>query len=238
VAVAIGGAVQIIPALVFNKAANVEDRIQKLYTPLELAGRDLYVAHGCYNCHSQMIRTLRPDVMRYGDYSRLGESIYDHPFQWGSKRTGPDLAREGGKRGDGWQYRHFLDPRSIDEDSNMPSYHFLNHEEIDFDALPGKIAAQRRLGVPYEPMTREEIIDSARKQANDIAQRIVDAREIVPGMESLPPNDQVRDLSERRIIALIAYIQKLGAYEAVEPGAPRDRKLFNPPDQFHRVGSK
>jgi cbb3-type cytochrome oxidase cytochrome c subunit len=98
VAVALGGLIQIIPTITVNTAKNMEDRIQQLYTPLELAGRDIYVSEGCYNCHSQMIRTMLPDVLRYGDYSRLGESIYDHPFQWGSKRTGPDLAREGGAR--------------------------------------------------------------------------------------------------------------------------------------------
>jgi cytochrome c oxidase cbb3-type subunit I/II len=113
VAVALGGLIQIIPTVMVNSAKNIEDRVQQPYTPLELAGRDIYVSEGCYNCHSQMIRTMLPDVLRYGDYSRLGESIYDHPFQWGSKRTGPDLAREGGKYPHSWHYDHMKDPRSI-----------------------------------------------------------------------------------------------------------------------------
>ncbi|RYD48661.1 MAG: cytochrome-c oxidase, cbb3-type subunit I, partial [Verrucomicrobiaceae bacterium] len=139
-AVAIGGAVQIVPSLIVNREKNVEGRLQELYTPLELAGRDIYVAEGCYNCHSQMIRTLVPDVMRYGragvtdDYSHLGESLFDHPYQWGSKRTGPDLAREGGplatntrhmrvgKRGNDWHFNHFLNPRQTSPGSNMPAY--------------------------------------------------------------------------------------------------------------------
>ena len=143
IAVAIGGSVQIIPSLIVNRAKNIEGRLQELYTPLELAGRDLYVSEGCYNCHSQMIRTLVPDVMRYGrsgvkdDYSHLGESLYDHPYQWGSKRTGPDLAREGGplaagskymrvgKRGNDWHFNHFLNPRQISPGSNMPAYPWL-----------------------------------------------------------------------------------------------------------------
>jgi cytochrome c oxidase cbb3-type subunit I/II len=228
--VAIGGAVQIIPAVVFNSSQNVEDRIQQLYTPLELAGRDVYISEGCYNCHSQMIRTLEPDVMRYGDYSRLGESIYDHPFQWGSKRTGPDLAREGGRRGDDWHFNHFINPRALDEGSNMPNYHFLLDQKVDLKGLPGKIAVQRKVGVPYEAMTADVIKDQAQKQALDIATGLIrDAKVSVPGMEDLPPNDQIRNLSETQLIALIAYVQKLGAYDEVEP---TDKKpgLFNDPD--------
>jgi cytochrome c oxidase cbb3-type subunit I/II len=127
IAVAAGGLIQIIPTVIVQKAANVEDRIQVPYTPLELAGRDLYVREGCYLCHSQMIRTLVPDVLRYGDYSRLGESIYDHPFQWGSKRTGPDLARVGGKYPNNWHFIHMRDPRSISAGSNMPAFPWLHY---------------------------------------------------------------------------------------------------------------
>lgn len=237
-AVAVGGIVQIVPAIIFDSAANVEERKQKLYTPLELCGRDIYVAEGCFYCHSQMIRTLKPDIMRYGPgpkegYSRLGESIYDHPFQWGSKRTGPDLAREGGKRGDGWHLKHFINPRDIDEDSNMPSYHFLLDEKIVFKSLPPKIAVQRRVGVPYPPMRPNEIIDSARKQALEVAENIIGSKEFVPGMDQLPADEQIRQLSERRMVALIAYIQKLGDYEEVNPDNGRERKMLNPPDQFH-----
>ena len=233
VAVAIGGAVQIIPAIVFNSSANVEDRIQKLYSPLELAGRDVYISEGCYNCHSQMIRTLKPDVMRYGDYSRLGESIYDHPFQWGSKRTGPDLAREGGRRGDDWHFNHFVNPRALDDGSNMPDYGFLLDQETDLAALPGKIAVQRKIGVPYPAMTKDDIRDQAQKQALDIATRLIrDAKVTVPGMSELPAEEQIRNLSVTRMIALISYIQKLGAFDPVEPKKPR-RQLISPPDHNH-----
>src|SRR5664279_78867 len=113
----------------------VEDRLEVPWTPLELAGRDLYVSNGCYLCHSQMIRTLVPDVLRYGDYSRLGESIYDHPFQWGSKRTGPDLARVGGKYPNVWHLRHMEDPRSISVGSNMPTYPWLLANTLDTSTL-------------------------------------------------------------------------------------------------------
>ena len=160
VAVAIGGSVQIIPSLIVNREKNIEGRLQELYTPLELVGRDLYVSEGCYNCHSQMIRTLVPDVMRYGrsgvkdDFSHLGESLFDHPYQWGSKRTGPDLAREGGalavgskymrvgKRGNDWHFNHFLNPRQTSPGSNMPAYPWLFEKPADVKALPAKIAVQ------------------------------------------------------------------------------------------------
>jgi len=204
IAAAIGGAIQIIPTVTLNRATNVEDRIQVPYTPLELAGRDIYVSEGCYNCHSQMIRTLVPDVLRYGDYSRLGESIYDHPFQWGSKRTGPDLAREGNKRNNYWHYRHFMDPPSMSEGSNMPKYTWLAEKETDLDALPAKINALRRLGVPYsEDLTAEDIRQQALEQAIPIAKSIQAEGEMIT--------------PEKQMVALIAYLQKLGTFEERNP---------------------
>lgn len=199
VAVVIGGLIQIIPTVTVNSAKNVEDRVQKLYEPLELAGRDIYVSEGCYNCHSQMIRTLVPDVMRYGDYSRLGESIYDYPFQWGSKRTGPDLAREGGQRPDSWHYEHLMDPRAMSPQSNMPPYAHLNEKAFDQKSLPTKIAVQRRLGVPYPPMDATEIKMKALEQGVKIA------------TELKKSNIVVRPDSE--MVAVIAYLQKLGQFE-------------------------
>ena len=202
VAVAIGGAVQIIPTVTVNSSKNVEDRLQKLYTPLELAGRDIYVSEGCYNCHSQMIRTLVPDVMRYGrgqGYSRLGESIYDHPFQWGSKRTGPDLAREGGKQANIWHYRHLMDPR-IQAGSNMPSYHWMDKKDTDLKSLPKRIAVQRMLGVPYPAWRADEIRQKALDQATEISMDL--------------KNEGAYVAPEKQIIAVIAYLQKLGAFEA------------------------
>jgi cytochrome c oxidase cbb3-type subunit I/II len=199
VSVAIGGAIQIIPTVTVNTAKNLEGRIQQLYTPLELAGRDIYISEGCYNCHSQMIRTMRSDVLRYGDYSRLGESIYNHPFQWGSRRTGPDLAREGGFRPNSWHYDHFMDPRSISQGSNMPSFPWLANKKIDIKALPSKIAVLRTLGVPYPEWTDAEIEASVEDQA------ITLTKDLQANGKRLQPNTQMT--------ALIAYVQKLGAYE-------------------------
>jgi len=204
IAVVAGGLIQMIPTMVAHQGANVEGRRQIPYTPLELAGRDLYVGDGCYLCHSQMIRTLVPDVLRYGDYSRLGESVYDHPFQWGSKRNGPDLARVGGKYPNIWHLRHFEDPRSTSSGSNMPSFRWLLSDSLDLAGLPRKIAVQRALGVPYPIMTDAEVVAGARAQAKAIADDMLAA-----GASVAP---------DREVIAMIAYLQKLGKYE---PAAQR-----------------
>jgi len=201
ISVAAGGLVQIIPTVLVSKPDNVEDRLQIAYTPLELAGRDIYVREGCYNCHSQMIRTMVPDVLRYGDYSRLGESIYDYPFQWGSKRTGPDLARVGGKYPDIWHLRHMEDPRSISAGSNMPSYPWLSTNNTDVASLPAKINVQRILGVPYGPLSPQQIFDDVNAQAKAISKGLREAGAYVA--------------PEKEIIALIAYLQKLGQSENV-----------------------
>jgi cytochrome c oxidase cbb3-type subunit I/II len=205
-AVAAGGMIQIIPTVVAHKAANVEDKRQIPYSPLELAGRDIYVREGCYNCHSQMVRTLVPDVLRYGDYSRLGESIYDHPYQWGSKRTGPDLAHVGGKYSDVWHLRHMEDPRSVSVGSNMPAYPWLYTRNTDVAALPAKLTVQRTLGVPYPNWTPEQITTRVELQAKEIAQRLkADGGYVAP---------------EKEVVALIAYLQHLGKSEPVRQGAP------------------
>ena len=203
IAVTAGGLVQIIPTVLMHRAANVEDRRQVPYTPLELAGRDIFVSEGCYNCHSQMIRTLVPDVLRYGDYSRLGESIYDHPFQWGSKRTGPDLARVGSKYPNIWHYRHMENPRSVSAGSTMPNDPWLLTKATDTAALPGKISVQRMLGVPYPAWSPAEVFASVDAQAKAIADDLRAA-----GTSAAP---------DREIIALIAYLQKLGKFETVAP---------------------
>jgi len=148
------------------------DPNMRVYTPLELAGRNIYMREGCYACHSQMVRTLQDEVERYGPYSLAVESKYDHPMLWGSKRTGPDLAREGGARSDSWHYVHLLNPR-MNAGSRMPSYTWLAQKRTDFSSLPGKIAVQQRLGVPYPIMTPEEIEQRAREQALEVAGRIV-----------------------------------------------------------------
>ena len=208
-AAAIGGAIQIIPTVTVQRADNIEGRIQVPYTPLELAGRDIYVSEGCYNCHSQMIRTLVPEVMRYGDngqgggYSHLGESIYDFPYQWGSKRTGPDLAREGSHRSDDWHYWHMLDPRDISPGSNMPSYPWLFKKATKVSQLPNKINAMRMLGVPYPiDLSEEEIQAQVDAQANEIVARLAEK-----GAFTEP---------EKEIVALIAYLQKLGTYREIQ----------------------
>lgn len=205
-AIIAGGLIQIIPTVVAHNAASTEDRKQTPYTPLELAGRDLYVRDGCYLCHSQMIRTLVPDVLRYGDYSRLGESIYDHPFQWGSKRNGPDLARVGGKYPNVWHLRHMEDPRAISVGSNMPSYAWLLTNTLDTSTLARKISVQRTLGVPYPNWTPEQIMARVDTQAKAIAADLKTAGAYVA--------------ADKEIIALIAYLQQMGHFEAVSPAQP------------------
>ncbi len=202
IAVAAGGLIQIVPTVAIERAQNVEDRIQHIYTPLELAGRDIYVREGCYNCHSQMIRTLVPDVLRYGEYSRLGESIYDFPYQWGSKRTGPDLARVGGKYPNIWHLRHMEDPRSTSAGSNMPSYPWLLENNTDVAALPSKINVQRLLGVPYGPLSPQQIFDQVNEQAKAISKDLRTAGAYVA--------------PEKEIIALTAYLQALGKSQPVQ----------------------
>jgi len=195
-AVVAGGLIQIIPTVVMHNAQSAEDRKQTVYTPLELQGRDIYVREGCYLCHSQMIRTLVPDVLRYGDYSRLGESIYDHPFQWGSKRNGPDLARVGGKYPNVWHLRHMEDPRAISAGSNMPSFKWLLVNQLDNTTLARKIDVQRTLGVPYPTWTPEQIKTLVANQAKEIADNLDTAGAHIS--------------SDREIIAIIAYLQQLG----------------------------
>jgi cytochrome c oxidase cbb3-type subunit I/II len=203
IAVAAGGLIQIVPTVMVEKAQNVEDRLQVVYTPLELAGRDIYVREGCYTCHSQMIRTLVPDVLRYGNYSRLGESIYDHPYQWGSKRTGPDLARVGGKYPNVWHLRHMENPRSISIGSNMPNYPWLLTNNTDIAALPSKIRVQRTLGVPFPSLSAQQIFDQVDEQAKAISKDLRAAGAYVA--------------PEKEIIALTAYLQSLGKSQPVTP---------------------
>jgi len=153
IAVAFGGLVEIVP-LFFQKSTTEPVTGVKPLTALQLAGRDIYVREGCYNCHSQMIRPFRAETLRYGHYSVAGESVYDHPFQWGSKRTGPDLARVGGKYSDEWHRIHLNNPRDVVPESNMPEYPWLSKNTVDATAMPAHMKALRTVGVPY---TDEEI---------------------------------------------------------------------------------
>jgi len=148
ITVAIGGMVEIIP-LYFQRSTTQPVPGLQPYKPLQLVGRDIYVREGCYNCHSQMIRPLHAETLRYGHYSVAGESVYDHPFQWGSKRTGPDLARVGGKYSDDWQRLHLASPRDLVPESNMPAYTWLDNTTIDAAGVPSHLRALQRLGVPY-----------------------------------------------------------------------------------------
>jgi cytochrome c oxidase cbb3-type subunit 2 len=146
--VAIGGLVEIVP-LFFQRSTTEPAPGLKPYSALQIAGRDVYVREGCYNCHSQMVRPLLAETLRYGPYSTAGEFVYDRPFQWGSKRTGPDLHRVGGKYSDEWQRLHLINPRDLVPESNMPSYPWLANEQVDAEGLPTRMRVLRTLGAPY-----------------------------------------------------------------------------------------
>ncbi len=148
ITIAVGGLVEIVP-LFFQRSTTQPVAGLAPYTALQLAGRDVYIREGCYNCHSQMIRTLNAETLRYGHYSMAGEFVYDHPFQWGSKRTGPDLHRVGGKYSDEWHRLHLIDPRALVPESNMPAYAWLERSGVDGAAVASGMTALRRVGVPY-----------------------------------------------------------------------------------------
>jgi cytochrome c oxidase cbb3-type subunit II len=154
--IAVGGLVEIVP-LFFQKSTTQPVEGLKPYSPLQLAGRDVYVKEGCYGCHSQMIRPFHAETMRYGHYSLAGEFVYDRPFQWGSKRTGPDLARVGGRYSDEWHRIHLINPRDLVPESNMPAYPWLERKVVDAESMPARMRALRTLGAPY---TDEEIAAS------------------------------------------------------------------------------
>ncbi|MCF1714223.1 cytochrome-c oxidase, cbb3-type subunit I [Flavihumibacter sp. RY-1] len=195
IAVAIGGVLEFVPAFLVKSNVPTISSV-KPYTPLELHGRDIYVREGCYTCHSQMIRPFRDEVARYGEYSKAGEFVYDHPFQWGSKRTGPDLAREGGKYPDSWHYNHMLDPTSMSPGSIMPAYPWLFEDKIDTTLTPKMIKAMQTLGVPYE----KDYANIANKELNTQANAI----RINLKMEKIEVG------KHDEIVALIAYLQRLG----------------------------
>ncbi len=170
----------------------------KPYTPLELEGRDIYIREGCYTCHSQAVRPFRDETERYGPYSKPGEYVYDRPFQWGSKRTGPDLHRVGGKYPDSWHWIHMEDPRAMEPASIMPAYPWLLKDKLDKSDLQAKMRALRKLGTPYTDEEIEKAIDRSRYQAKAIARRLT--------------ADGIKDVDhEVEVIALIAYLQRLGS---------------------------
>jgi cytochrome c oxidase cbb3-type subunit I/II len=212
-----GGVAELLPTILVKQAVPATGEAQKPYTALELQGRDLYVREGCYVCHSQMIRPMVAEFSRYGEASRAEEFIYDHPFQWGSKRTGPDLHREGGRYPNLWHYTHMIDPRATSPGSNMPSYAFLASHRIDAKLGGKKLALMQKLGVPYD----NEQIDGA------LAAQEAQGRTIV---EDLAVSG-VETTWDSEIVAMIAYLQRLGrdrgvaltaAAPAAEPAAPAD----------------
>ncbi len=195
VAILIGGAVEMIPTFLIKSNVPTISSV-KPYSPLELHGRDIYIREGCNTCHSQMIRPFRSETQRYGEYSKAGEFVYDHPFLWGSKRTGPDLHREGGKYPDSWHYHHMLDPRSMSPGSIMPPYPWLMTQMIDKDDTGPKISTLRSLGVPYEEGYEARANDELDAQAEAIAKSL--------------RGDGIGTPKEAEIVALIAYLQRLG----------------------------
>ena len=206
IAVAIGGVVEIAPLFWIDNTIEEVDGMRP-YTPLEQAGRDIYVREGCYTCHSQMIRPLRDEVERYGHYSLAAESMYDHPFQWGSKRTGPDLARVGGRYSDDWHVQHLIDPRSVVPESIMPPYAFLSEASLKPEYSSAHLVALSRVCVPYSDRDIERAAEDMKVQANpflsagDFAERY--------------PKAQIRDFDGdptrlTEMDALVAYLQMLG----------------------------
>jgi cytochrome c oxidase cbb3-type subunit I/II len=195
VVILIGGAVEMIPTFLVKSNVPTIASV-KPYSPLELQGRDIYIREGCYTCHSQMIRPFRSETERYGEYSKAGEFVYDHPFQWGSKRTGPDLHRIGNKYPDSWHYNHMLEPTSMSPGSIMPNYAWMLDDDLDTSTTAAKIRAMQTLGVPY-PHGYDQIANKdLMHQADSIVKNLADA-----GIKTVPTKE---------IVAMIAYLQRMG----------------------------
>jgi cytochrome c oxidase cbb3-type subunit I/II len=229
VAVLVASVLELVPTFLIRSSVPLTGKI-KPYTPLELLGRDLYVSEGCYNCHSQQIRPLFAETERYGEYSRAEEGIYDRPFQWGSRRIGPDLAREGGRYNHFWHYRHFLDPGSATPGSIMPAYpHF--EKQLNFKSLPARIRALSYLGTPYSADIKRDPEAHALAQAKKIVEELIEQGkaeqktwEAKDGLPSTEYKGQTVPLERTQMIAMIAYMQRLGvdltADEEASPAAP------------------
>lgn len=206
VTVAVGGLIEIAPLFYLESTIEKVEGMRP-YSPLELAGRDIYVREGCYNCHSQMIRPLRDEVERYGHYSLAAESMYDHPFQWGSKRTGPDLARVSGKYSDDWHREHMIDPRAVVPESVMPAYPFLADKLVRTDDIAGHLTALRRVGVPYS----DEMIAEARTDLMAQADPDGDHDALLARYPKAVVGDFDGDPTRlTEMDALVAYMQMLG----------------------------
>ena len=221
VVVSIGGLIEIAPLFWVESTIEEVDGVRP-YTPLEQAGRDIYVSEGCSSCHSQMIRPLRDEVERYGHYSLAAESMYDHPFQWGSKRTGPDLARVGGKYSNDWHVDHLADPRSVVPESNMPPYRFLMEQDLDVHATADGLRALRAVGVPYTAEQIENAEADLRAQVDPYASETSDLRRRYgPRVNQGDFDGDPQRLT--KMDALVAYLQVLGTmvdfrtYQAEDP---------------------
>jgi len=224
VVVSIGGLVQITPLFFIESTIERVEGVRP-YTPLELAGRQIYVREGCYTCHSQMVRPLRDEVERYGHYSLAAESMYDHPFQWGSKRTGPDLARVGGRYSDEWHVAHMIDPRSVVPESVMPPYALLAEADVDTSQLSDHLRVNQLLRVPYTDEQLTNAAVDARAQANPLHPGAYDFEQRYPGaaVRDFDGNpDRVTEMD-----AVIAYLQMLGAgvdFDTYRADAPENQR--------------
>ncbi|MCZ7657473.1 MAG: cytochrome-c oxidase, cbb3-type subunit II [Xanthobacteraceae bacterium] len=205
--VAVGGLVEIAPLFYLKSTIEKVDGMRP-YTPLELAGRAIYIREGCYSCHSQMVRTLRDEVERYGHYSLAAESMYDHPFQWGSKRTGPDLARVGGKYSDEWHVAHMVNPRAVVPQSIMPGYPFLAATDLDFRGIAAHLKANRAVGVPYTDAQVENAAADLKAQATPDDAGIGDLQARYP--KSIARDFDGNPARITEMDALVAYLQMLG----------------------------
>ncbi|AHK80320.1 peptidase S41 [Ectothiorhodospira haloalkaliphila] len=209
IVISIGGLVEIVPLFYIDDTVEEVDGVRP-YTPLEQRGRDIYVREGCYNCHSQMVRPFRDEMLRYGHYSLAAESMYDHPFQWGSKRTGPDLARVGGKYSNEWHVRHLIDPKSVVPESIMPGYPWLARRDLAYDDIERRMRALRRVGVPYS-INEEEYQANVERFGEQTARmlHIDDARENLEAQARRGNYDG--DPSRiTEMDAMVAYLQMLG----------------------------
>ena len=219
VVVAIGGIVEIAPLFWIDSTVERVEGVRP-YTPLELAGRNIYVREGCYSCHSQMIRPFRDETERYGHYSLAAESMYDHPFQWGSKRTGPDLARVGGRYSDEWHVQHLRDPRAVVPESIMPPYAFLAERELRQGDMQAHLRTQRRVGVPYSDEAVAAADEDLRAQADPNADpRALQRR--YPGAQARDFDGNPNRLTE--MDALVAYLQAIGTMVDFRRAAAQER---------------
>lgn len=222
--VAIGGAVEIAPLFWVNGTVEKVEGMRP-YTPLELKGRDIYVREGCYVCHSQMVRSLRDEVERYGHYSLAAESMYDHPFQWGSERTGPDLARVGGKYSDEWQRAHLADPRSVVPESIMPPYRFLELTPLDYRDIQDELKAEKTVGVPYGKDQIENAKADLEAQADPNSDGIDNFKSRYKKADARDFDGNPKQITEAD--ALIAYLQMLGTlvdFKTYRADAPENRR--------------